>query len=583
MQFTPQQMAGYKGYSSGVLVGNWSEDLQVMEDKMTLYEMTKAGVSSNANSTFAVKAAMTEPAQIGPAAAGNTIPFNVPLQIRSDTTEGILALDVSPRYAPRLNHVNVTFAPKGSQPQVRNVWVLQRVPDPNADFYASVGEEGILHYGQKVKIVNENSSNNGFYSLISTLQDTAKSSSRLELAACLGGGNGTVFVVEPAGALPGTKDGKPVLVTDAVVIIHGATNSPLACEAHHRTSNSFGGEFEAFFFLPGTKDGKPVLVTDAVVIIHGATNSPLACEAHHRTSNSFGGEFEASCGIIKSQATRAQSKVCTQEGNYFHVVMQPVGSKWTPVAPRAVPSALQRVKAKILERGGRNGFRGLVRFLGQLDENGDKSLSRAEFRNAMETFGIPMGSSELDAVFNTFDRNGDGKVTIAEFVRTMRGEMNSRRVAIVQEAFTRLNRDGRGDVELHDLIDVFSTNASLHPDAGKGASHEELIREFLDAWGGSNGRISRAQFVEYYSDISAGIDKDDYFELLVRNAWHISGGEGWCENTTARRVLVVFNDDTQRVVELTDDLGLRGDDTQGILKKLASQGITSIKRIQLTA
>jgi Ca2+-binding EF-hand superfamily protein len=535
MQFTPQQMAGYKGYSSGVLVGNWSEDLQVMEDKMTLYEMTKAGVSSNANSTFAIKAAMTEPAQTGPAAAGNTIPFNVPLQIRSDTTEAILALDVTPRYAPRLNHVNVTFAPKGSQPQVRNVWVLQRVPDPNADFYASVGESSILHYGQKVKIVNENSSNNGFYSLISTLQDTAKSSSRLELAACLGGGNGTVFVVEPAGA------------------------------------------------LPGTKDGKPVLVTDAVVIVHGATNSPLACEANHRTSNSFGGEFEASCGIIKSQATRAQSKVCTQVGNYFHFVMQPVGSKWTPAAPRAVPSALQRVKAKILERGGRNGFRGLVRFLGQLDGNGDRSLSRAEFRGALENFGIPMGSAELDAVFNTFDRNGDGKVTIAEFVRTMRGEMNSRRLAIVQEAFTRLNRDGRGDVELSDLIDVFSTNASLHPDAGKGASHEELIREFMEAWGGSNGCISRAQFVEYYSDISAGIDKDDYFELLVRNAWHISGGEGWCENTTARRVLVVFNDDTQRVVELTDDLGLRGDDTDGIMRKLAAQGVENIKRIQLTA
>lgn len=535
MQFTPQQMAGYKGYSAGVLVGNWSEDVQVMEDKMKLYEMTKAGISTNANSTFALKAVMTEGSQVGPAFAGNTVPFNVPLMIRSDGTQGLLALDVTPRYAPRLNHVNVTFAPKNSVPQVRNVWVLQRVPDPNSDFYATVKEDKILHYGQKVKIVNEEASGNGFYSLVSSLQDTAKSSGRQELAACLGGSSGTVFVVEPAGA------------------------------------------------PRGTKDGKPVLASDPVVIIHSATNAPLACEASHRCGNSFGAELEASCGIIKTQATRAQSMVCTQDGNYFHFMLRPAGTPWTPTAARVIPSVLNRVRSKILERGGRNGFRGLVRFLRMMDENKDQSLSRMEFRSAMESYGVPMGSAELDAVFNTFDRNGDGKVTVQEFVRTMRGDMNSRRLAIVQEAFNRLNKDGRGDVELHELVDVFTTNASLHPEANKGASHEELIREFMEAWGGRDGRITRAQFVEYYADISAGVDDDDYFELLVRNAWHISGGSGWCENTTARRILVVFQDDTQQVVELTDDLGLRGDDTQGILKKLEAQGITNVKRIELCA
>ena len=39
--------------------------------------------------------------------------------------------------------------------------------------------------------------------------------------------------------------------------------------------------------------------------------------------------------------------------------------------------------------------------------------------------------------------------------------------------------------------------------------------------------------------MSASIDLDDYFELMIRNAWHIPGGEGWCANTANKRVLVI--------------------------------------------
>ncbi len=41
---------------------------------------------------------------------------------------------------------------------------------------------------------------------------------------------------------------------------------------------------------------------------------------------------------------------------------------------------------------------------------------------------------------------------------------------------------------------------------------------------------------------------------MIRNAWHISGGEGWCENSTCRRVLVTHADGHQTVEEIKVDV-----------------------------
>jgi len=91
------------------------------------------------------------------------------------------------------------------------------------------------------------------------------------------------------------------------------------------------------------------------------------------------------------------------------------------------------------------------------------------------------------------------------------------------------------------------------------------------------------EFVDYYSDISGAIEDDDYFELMIRNAWHMSGGEGWAENTANKRVLVTHSDNSQEVVELTNDLGVDTKDVNSVRRKLESQGLRDIMRIDLYA
>jgi hypothetical protein len=104
--------------------------------------------------------------------------------------------------------------------------------------------------------------------------------------------------------------------------------------------------------------------------------------------------------------------------------------------------------------------------------------------------------------------------------------------------------------------------------------------------------------------LSAEIDNDEYFELMIRNAWHISGGVGAAENTTCLRVsvrafwayfvrdrtrfviarllvqvLVEHSDGSQEVVEVKDDLGLNTSDIAAIRRRLEEQGVKDVHTI----
>ena len=73
---------------------------------------------------------------------------------------------------------------------------------------------------------------------------------------------------------------------------------------------------------------------------------------------------------------------------------------------------------------------------------------------------------------------------------------------------------------IEDLSSVY--NVSFHPRFKSGqATKNALLTEFLSQFDTlkKDGTVTAEEFEDYYKDVSASIDADEYFEVMIRRAW----------------------------------------------------------------
>ncbi|CAN0407894.1 unnamed protein product, partial [Ectocarpus fasciculatus] len=244
------------------------------------------------------------------------------------------------------------------------------------------------------------------------------------------------------------------------------------------------------------------------------------------------------------------------------------------VASYGIQSVIRQIKQEMRSRGSK-GFIGMQRKFRIMDDDGSKSLSMGEFKKALKEMRLNISDPEMRMVFEYFDSNRNGSIDFEEFIQGVRDPLSDRRRVLVHQAYDILDVSGDGVVDAEELIDRY--DASRHPDVISGRkTANQVLEEFLDTFdvgGEKDGKVTRNEFENYYTNIGANIDNDDYFELMIRNAWHISGGEGWSANTANRRVLVTHADGRQTVEEIKDDLGLKPSDKASMMARLRAQGI----------
>ena len=236
---------------------------------------------------------------------------------------------------------------------------------------------------------------------------------------------------------------------------------------------------------------------------------------------------------------------------------------------------VEKIKEKIIARGGVNGIKGFARLLAIMDDSGDKKLSKEEMMYGLRDYGLNVSKTELEQLFLMFDRDGNGFIDVDEFLIGIRGDLNERRKRLIKMAFDILDTDGSGFVTVDEMNEKYDVSHNPEVQQGK-ITAAEAMRQFMKQWDrlDGDGMVSLEEFEDYYKGVSSSIDDDDYFELMIRNAWRIAGGSGACANTANKRVLITGKDGKQRVVTVNNELGMKGGDVDAVRERLAQQGIS---------
>ena len=94
---------------------------------------------------------------------------------------------------------------------------------------------------------------------------------------------------------------------------------------------------------------------------------------------------------------------------------------------------------------------------------------------------------------------------------------------MVHKAFNKLDKTGDGFITNEDLKGVY--DVTKHPKFKSGEwTEDQCFGNFLkcfDSPQDADGVITLDEFMNYYSGVSASIDNDAYFDLMIRNAYKL--------------------------------------------------------------
>jgi len=310
--------------------------------------------------------------------------------------------------------------------------------------------------------------------------------------------------------------GQPVMANNpgyGLQLTHRQTNMYLTCDPSNGTNTEFGAEFECFADRSAAYGKIALMVSE----FKGTSTSLTLTKPD---SPFFSWHF-----LTASSAQPVEEEKSPYGNNGSRQQMMSRQSSNTPLPPAATPeTVLATIRAALKEKGVdafwnlRETFKGIERRLvvpGKLD--------RTDLAAALLSFGVGVGPRYLDMALDLADSDGLGLIELREAMALLRGPLTSRRMTVIDDAFSRLDVSDSGAVAVAELQRRFF--GGDHPLCAIGgyseaAALEHLLRCF-EIGGRLPQKINRAMFMDYYGDLSAAIDDDDYFEAVIRSNWSL--------------------------------------------------------------
>lgn len=584
-------------YSPGVLIGNWYEEMRQKEDKLKMYKLKKQysvnhrqGAATNPISMANMCKRLSTPVQVSelikllraaqqadaegeegvtydengrPQRAATPpnprVPLGVPLVIINKKTDAALALDPAPRHNGDPFEGVLTATPN-TVPMLRSTWTIFPCPDDNNGAYRSewMKEPHVLHYGQHVRLANENVSEMGFYYIQSDLASGHYAMKPQPARVFMGANMDNVFII-----------GRP---------------------AHRRGDP--------------TSDGYPVRMGEPVILIHSLTHQPLHCSGNLR-GTSFGSEYEVTCHLERQNHSfsRGAVGICDENVFYFSIGSEDDGprtkSQQTAVSISevlnmscgdGVECVLARIREGAIKFGGRSGLRAFSRALRTAGAEGryPQYLDRQGLVEHISKLGVFLLPVELDAIFKKFDHSGNNQICTQELMQELRGNMNVDRMKAVVQAFQRLLIEGKGAVDFKDMFNLYRENAHGHPDVMDGlVSREDIVRDFEYAWPSNIihtklGTVRLDEFVEYYNDISPAVYDDRRFIMTLRNCWMIPLTDEYLNGQPFRVITVEHPNNTKEVITVPDTLHMDAKNEDEVRRVLVAHGVRNVKNFHIS-
>ena len=173
---------------------------------------------------------------------------------------------------------------------------------------------------------------------------------------------------------------------------------------------------------------------------------------------------------------------------------------------------------------------GIGRSFRVMDDNNSNTLDIDEFTKGVRQCKLDFRIADIRALFKAFDVDRSGTISYDEFLREIRGELTPQRKRLVVKAFHLLDKDGSGVLDYDDIKSVY--NASRNPAVLEGRKTErQVLEEFLETFEmhhsvkrdeAPDHQVTLDEWIEYYTNVSASIDRDDYFEQMMESSWNLS-------------------------------------------------------------